>query len=60
MEKAYKVALEIILEMCKRDNYINTANLILVCSTALSQKKEDLGKAISEACQISSGGNKSV
>lgn len=60
MEKAYKVALEIILEMCKRDNYINTANLILVCSTALSEKSEDLGDAISEACQISNGGNKSV
>lgn len=60
MENAYKVVLEIILEMCKRDNYMNTSNLILMCETVLSEKSEDLGDAISEACQISNGGNKCV
>ena len=60
MEKAYKVVLEIILEMCKRDNYMNTSNLILMCETVLSKKSEDLEDAIYEACQISNGGNKNV
>lgn len=60
MEKAYKVALEIILEMCKNENYISTQNLILVCETVLKKDTEELSKSIDKACQISNGGSKNV
>ena len=60
MEKAYKVALEIILEMCKKENYISTQNLILVCETVLKKDTEELNKSIDKACQISNGGSKNV
>ena len=44
MEKAYKMALEIILKMCIKENYSITKEIQLVCETALekSEEKEDV------------------
>ena len=60
MEKAYKVALEIILGMCKRESFINTQNLVLICETVLKKDTERLDKAINEATRIANGGSNNV
>lgn len=60
MEKAYKMALEIILNMCKEESYINTKNIKLVCETVLKKDTEDLNKVITTASQIANGGSKNV
>lgn len=43
MEQAYKTALEIILNMCKKENYINTEYITLVCETALKDSTVEDG-----------------
>lgn len=41
MEKAYKIALEIILNMCKQEeSYIRAKEVQLVCETALKERED--------------------
>lgn len=60
MEKAYKIALEIILNMCKKENYMNTENIKLVCETVLKNDTDGLNQAIRDAACIANGGGKNV
>ncbi len=60
MEKAYKMALEVIWNMCKKETYMNTENIKIVCETALKNDTEELNKAISNAACIANGGGKNV
>ena len=40
MEQKYETALEIILNMCKKDGYVNADAIVLICETVLKADKE--------------------
>lgn len=63
MEKAYKVALEIIKRICVDDTstYIDKRMILSICETALDESAEaKLNKAIQEATSIANRGSNNV
>lgn len=45
MEKIYRTALEIILAMCERDNYLRDEDVKLICETVLKEKGDEDARA---------------
>ena len=43
MEQAYKKGLEIILNMCKKERYIDKEHVILICETVLGKDTDESG-----------------
>lgn len=39
--QSYNTALEIIMNMCKRDKYLTVDNVLLICETVLKEGNED-------------------
>lgn len=63
MEKAYKVALEIIRTMCENEegSYMRKEIVKIICETALEENaNKELNKAINEATSIANGGSNNV
>ena len=42
MEQVYKMALEMILKFCEKDNYSTTDNIKIICKMALKQGVEEV------------------
>ena len=43
MEHMYKMALEVILKFCEKDDYSTTKNIMLICETVLKKDTDKVG-----------------
>lgn len=41
MEERYRAGLDIIKAMCERENYIDTAKILVVCNTIMGESEDN-------------------
>ena len=53
MEKAYKTVLEIILNLCEKEEYRKTSDIKMMCETVLKQNEYDVRTLLNNSSSVS-------